>query len=48
MKLYSYWSKYAFYLYFKILKKKYRFRFIPKFHSGSKDKRRFLLTLQKG
>ena len=44
MTFYFYWSYYAFYLYFKILKKKYRFRFIPEFHAGSKDKRRFLFT----
>lgn len=44
MKLYYYWGSYAFYIYFKIEKEKYRLRFIPKFHSGSKDKRKFLLT----
>jgi hypothetical protein len=42
IKLYSYWSGYAFSVYFKNKLHKWCFRFIPVFSKFAKDKRRFL------
>lgn len=43
----TYWSGYALYIYFGKSKNRKVFRYIPQFHSGSKDKRRFLLRSAK-
>lgn len=45
--VYSYWTTYSYSLYWRINNYRIKFRIIPKFHSGSKDRRRFLFKIER-
>jgi len=43
----AYWNTYSYALYFRVFNYRFCFRFIPKFNRFSKDRRRFLLKIEK-